>query len=343
MAGAEPSPHTVAIVVPVYRGEKSLPALVDEIAPLAVDGLRTSNGHAYRVTEVLLVHDRGPDRSDDVIRELVSQSSLIRPVWLSRNYGQHAATLAGMASTTTDWIVTLDEDGQHNPADIPRMLDVALAEQVALVYAKATNKPPHSWMRNVTSRVARAIANNLLVSGGIGDYSSYRLILGEIGRSVAAYSGHGTYLDAAISWIVPTSASCPVTLRTEVDRGSGYNLRSLMSHFWRLVMTSGTRPLRIVSVLGAVLAVLGVGVAGWVVAQKLLNDIAIQGWASVMTVLLLGFGGLLFAIGVIAEYVGVGVSMAMGRPAYLIVSDPATGPLRRVRSSESEPAREQIT
>ena len=340
MAGADPSPHTVAIVVPVYRGEKSLPTLVDEMASLTADGLRTPDGHLYRVTEVLLVHDRGPDRSDDVIRGLASQFSFVRPVWLSRNYGQHAATLAGMASTTTEWIVTLDEDGQHNPADIPGMLDVALAGQAALVYAKG--KPPHFWLRNATSKAAKAIANHLLVSGGIGDYSSFRLILGEIGRSIAAYSGHGTYLDAAIAWIVPRSVTCPVTLRTEADRGSGYNLRGLMSHFWRLVLTAGTLPLRVVSVLGAVSAVLGVSLAVWVLARKLLSEIPIQGWTSVMVVLLLGFGGLLLALGIIAEYVGVAVRMAMGRPTYLIVSDPATGPLHRA-GPVAESGREQGT
>ena len=83
---------------------------------------------------MLLVHDCGPDDSARVMRELAPHP-FVRPVWLSRNFGQHAATLAGMASSGGDWIVTMDEDGQHDPAYIGAMLDVALAEQASVVYA----------------------------------------------------------------------------------------------------------------------------------------------------------------------------------------------------------------
>ncbi len=88
------------------------------------------------------------------------------------------------------------------------------------------------------------------------DFSSYRLVVGEVGRSVAAYAGPGIYLDVAISWVARRIVTCPVEMRDEGDRPSGYSLRSLVSHFWRLVLSSGTRPLRWVSVLGAVAVLL---------------------------------------------------------------------------------------
>ena len=110
-------PHRISIVIPVFQGEHTLGTLVEEIATLT-SPTQTADGHVFEVVELLLVNDRGPDRSDEVIRELASSHDFIRPVWLSRNFGQHPATLAGMASSSGDWIVTMDEDGQHDPADM---------------------------------------------------------------------------------------------------------------------------------------------------------------------------------------------------------------------------------
>jgi undecaprenyl-phosphate 4-deoxy-4-formamido-L-arabinose transferase len=331
-----PPVHTVAVVVPVYQGELTLDALIAEIHGLTKNQT-TPGGRAFRVTEVLLVHDRGPDRSDVRIRKLSAQFEWVRPVWLSRNFGQHAATLAGMASTAADWIVTLDEDGQHDPAYMGSMLDVALDQQVELVYGKATNSPPHGFVRNVASRVAQRLATSVLASGSLASYSSYRLVLGELGRSVAAFSGQGTYLDVALTWVIGRSATCPIELRHERGRPSGYNFRSLLSHFWRLVITSGTKPLRVVSILGVVLSAVGLVLAGYVTVLRLFSDIAVQGWASVIVVILIANGVVLFSLGVISEYVGVAVRMAMGRPTYLLTSDPAVGPLgREVRAFERD-------
>src|SRR5215216_689132 len=117
--------HTVAVVIPVYRGEDTLPELVEELDRVAAPQLSPA-GHRFRVTEVVLVHDVGPDRSDRTIRSLAQRYDYVRPVGLARNFGQQAATLAGMSSTSADWIVTMDEDGQHDPAAIGSMLDAAL-------------------------------------------------------------------------------------------------------------------------------------------------------------------------------------------------------------------------
>ena len=196
--------HKIAVVVPVFQGERTLERLIDQLTGLT-NRRPFSHGRLLQVVEVVLVYDNGPDSSDEVIRRLARARSFVRPVWLSRNYGQHAATLAGMASTSADWIVTLDEDGQHNPADIPRLLDVALDEQVPLVYGDATNAAPHGFARNAASSFARWLATSVMTSHELGRYTSYRLIVGELGRAVAAYGGQDIYLDVALSWVVPSS------------------------------------------------------------------------------------------------------------------------------------------
>jgi glycosyltransferase involved in cell wall biosynthesis len=324
--------HTVSVVIPVYRGEATLTGVVEEVAAL-FEQTASPDGHRLVVSEVLLVHDNGPDASDKVIRQLSERFTQVRGLWLSRNFGQHAATLAGMASSGSDWIVTMDEDGQHDPAAIPAFLDVAMRERAAVVYAEPTNEPPHGFMRNTASRASKRLVTALAPGTPVGDFQSYRLILGEIGRSVAAYAGAGVYLDIAMSWVTARTATCPVHLRAEGDRPSGYSPRTLMSHFRRLVLSSGTRGLRLVSLMGVSFACVGVLVAIYAFVGTLLGGTDERGWASIMVVLCLGIGALLFSLGVIAEYIGVAVNMAMGRPLYYVVSDPANGPWARTRAS----------
>lgn len=282
-----------------------------------------------RVSELLLVHDCGPDYSDVVMRRLASTNSFIRPIWLSRNFGQHAATIAGMSSTGSDWIVTMDEDGQFDPLDIGRMLDVALDGAAQLVYATPTNPPPHGSVRNVCSGMAKTIATKVVANGDLVRFSTFRLMVGEVGRGVAAYVGPGVYLDVALSWAFGRTAFCPVEFRPGFDRPSGYSYRKLLSHFWQLVISVGPRPLRVVSITGIIAAFTGIVVALVLLIEKLVGNINVQGWTS-LTVIVLFLGGLtLLALGAIAEYVGAAVAMAMGKPLYLLISDPAMGPLHR--------------
>ena len=119
-----------------------------------------------------------------------------------------------------------------------------------------------------------------------------------------------------------------MTFREE-GRHSGYSFRRLISHFWRLVLSSGTRTLRLVSVTGVAFALIGFVLATYIMVVRLTTDMAVQGWTSTVVALLVGIGLVLFALGVIAEYIGVAVGMAMGKPPYLIASDTALGPLGR--------------
>lgn len=323
-------PHEVSIVIPVYQGAQTLARLLDEILPLTV-GATSPRGRHYRVTEVLLVDDNGPDSSDVVIRDLAaSHGDLVRPVWLSRNFGQHAATLAGMAATGSEWVVTMDEDGQHDPARIGDLIDTAMAEQADVVYAQPTNQPPHGALRNTASRLAKWFVQKMAPGAATEAFHSYRLVLGEIARSVAAYAGPGIYLDVAVTWVARRIALCPMEMRSE-DRASGYRFRTLMSHFWRLVVSSGTQPLRLVSFLGVAFALMSILASVVLVVGRVLGNWTWPGWTSTLVILLFCTGTILFCLGVIAEYVGVAVSMAMGKPLYLPVRDRLDGPLGRDR------------
>lgn len=330
------SEHTISVVIPIYRAATTLVALIEEIAPLR-QLATTPDGHAARVEEVLLVHDCGPDASDEVIRDLVAAYEWVRPVWLSRNYGQHAATLAGMACSGGDWVATIDEDGQHDPADIFGMLDTAMAEAADVVYAKPENDPPHGLLRNSASTLAKRSLRWVTGNTRARDFNSFRLILGEVARSVAAYAGSGIYLDVALGWVSGGVATAPVRLREEGGRPSGYRLRSLLSHYWRMVLTGGTRLLRLVSLSGLVLALLGLVLATYLIGLRLFGTVPVEGWTSLAVVVLLGTGAVLFSLGIVAEYVGVAVNMAMGKPLYLMVTDRKSGPHGRAPSARRSP------
>lgn len=317
--------HSIAIVVPVYRGEATLDALMLEVQPL-FEVNTTAGGHAFRVDEVVLVHDHGPDQSERVIRELAQFYPQVTPVWLSRNFGQHAATLAGIGSTASDWVVTLDEDGQHTPADIALLLDHAVNTGTPLVYGRHGSDAPHSHWRNFTSKIAKRVAR-AIAGSDFGNYTSFRLVLGAPARSIAAYCGPRTYLDVALRWAIGTSDEVVVHTRQEWREGSGYNLTKLLSHFWTLVLSSGTRPLRIISSIGALVSAGGFVFAAVVLFRAWQGDYNAPGWASVMVTLLVVGGLMLLAIGVVAEYLGALLRTAQGRPLYLVVDDPIDGPL----------------
>jgi polyisoprenyl-phosphate glycosyltransferase len=311
---------TVSVVIPVYKGERTLPKLLEEIEPLTRSH-HSPAGRTLRVTDVILVHDGAVDRSDATMQVLADRYAFVKLIWLSKNYGQHPATLAGMASATGDWVATMDEDGMHDPGAIGGMLDMAMMHEAQLVYAKPTNKAPHGWLRNACSACIKHVVLSVLGYKSLGQFNSFRLIDGEIARSLAAYCGNSVYLDIALFWVVGRIAHFPVKLRHE-GRRSGYSLRTLVPHFWRLVLTSGTRPLRFIQVLGALCVLLSVGLMGYALYVKFIVGIPVQGWASIVIVTAAFSGCILLSLSIIAEYLAVALNIAMGKPLYLIVSRP---------------------
>ena len=208
-----------------------------------------------------------------------------------------------------------------------------MAEQADVVYARPTNEPPHGAVRNVASRGAKWLVQRLAKGARAADFNSYRLVLGEVARSVAAYAGPGIYLDVAIAWVARRVVDLP---RRDARRGRpALGLRRCAASS----RTSGgscspAAPGRCA------------GSAPWVPAPSLLAPVVARrphrrpglgswwdapGWTSTMILLMVATGVILFSLGVIAEYVGMAVNMAMGKPLYLPVRDPREGPLGRDR------------
>lgn len=328
----------VSLVIPVYRGERTLPSLMEEILPLTTEQ-RTPSGRSFVLTEVLLVHDCGPDRSDLTIQALEARYPFVRGIWLTRNCGQHAATMAGMASSDGDWVATIDEDGQQDPADIATLIDTALAGRYQLVYASPTNPPPHGLLRNAFSRAAKALTTRVLGNRNIGRFNSFRLIDGEIARIAARNCRNGVYLDVGLFWVVSRIGHAPVKLRNEMDRPSGYSYLRLLGHFWSLILTTGTRPLRVITLVGFSSMILALAIAAHAIYGKLSGNLPVEGWASLLIVVSFFSGCILTSLGVIAEYLAVTMGIVMGKPLYVIGSGPVRPESDRLKAGELHDSR----
>jgi len=215
----------------------------------------------------------------------------------------------------------MDEDGQHDPRYIGALLDRAFDTEAQLVYAAPTTPPPHGFLRNLASRTAKWLFVHVLSGVDVEAFNSYRLVLGEVGRGAAAYTGAGVYLDVAFSWVVARTATCPVPMRDEGRPAGAYSPRRLFAHFGRLVLSSGSRPLTFVSVAGIGFFVVGLLYAVYVIVRTLTGDAQPEGWTSTIVALLVIGGMILASLGVIAQYIRAATESSLGRPLYVVVQD----------------------
>lgn len=323
--------QSVSVVVPVYSGEAYLERLV--LAAAALREEWQSQRAPVRLEELILVDDAAIDGSADVIDRLAAQHSWVTGLHLSRNFGQHPATIAGILHSAGDWVVTLDEDLQHPPSSIPSLLCTAVADRSDLVYGRPQKAVHKNFFRDFSSRASKVIVEFLSGNPAIMKANSFRLVRGTIARGAASVCGHDTYLDIALSWYTQRITTLDLELKDErfIRTGrSGYSFKSLISHGRRLIFSSQLKPLRLAMLMGvlAVMASLASGV--WVLLKKLLNpaSIDIQGWASLF-ISVSFFGGVtIFLLGVMIEYLSVLVMRAHGKPLFFTIDRTRDGELK---------------
>jgi undecaprenyl-phosphate 4-deoxy-4-formamido-L-arabinose transferase len=306
----------LSIISPVYRAEEIVEQLVTEIHQ-AVKLITDSY-------EIILVEDGSPDKSWEAILSVCERDKIVKGVKLSRNFGQHAATLAGMAATRNEWVVTMDEDLQHDPNEIGNLLDKAVEGSADIVYGLDSKTRVHGFKRSLASRLAKIAAGILMGNSTPRNYSSFRLVNGSIARGVSAYVGEGVYLDVALGWITERVSTCEVTNQLEFRDKSGYTSRKLFGHLLRLVLSNGTRPLRIVTISGVSIALTGITYAVFVIERVILSGETVPGWTSVIVSILVIGGLVLVSLGIIAEYVGLAVRAAFGKPNYFVIQNSRT-------------------
>lgn len=312
----------VSLVVPVYSGGSYLSRLLASIA--RVREIWEKDAAPLHLEEVIFVVDDAIDDSVQVLADLSNGCTWMRVLHLSRNFGQHPATIAGILHTCGDWVVTLDEDLQHPPEYIAPMLNVAVSRQLDIVYAHAADGVHESALRDLGSRSMKFLTGVLAGDMTVTKFSSFRVIRGSIARAASCVCGHETYFDIALSWFSCRMDVLVLQIKDQrfiESKKSGYSLRKLLSHARRLVMSTRVKALRIGGYLGFAAMLFGFTFAAYVALNEFFfpGAFAARGWSSLIVSNMV-FGGMtLFLLSVALEYLSILVLRAQGKPAFFVI------------------------
>jgi len=298
----------ISFVIPVYNGSPMLEPLCKRLVPV---------GESYGRYEIIFVDDGSRDNSCNTIMNLQKSFPKICLVELSRYFGQHNATLAGLAQARGEIVVTLDQDLQHPPEEI-HLLVSKLNEGFDVVYG-LPEKRPHNIYRNITSAFSKWISRKILSTALNGNFSSFRTIRSWVVAEVAQYNSLYSYLDGLISWTTANVGGV-VVKNPKSDYESQYTFIRLITHGINLVVNFSIRPLQAASFFGFISAFVGLLLAVYIIFNKLMFDIPAQGWTSIMVALLVIGGVQIAFLGLIGEYIGRILMNSNRAPNYVIRS-----------------------
>ena len=311
----------VSVVIPVYSGEDHLEALATRLDQLRRDWLNRFDD--VLLHEAIFVDDGCVDGSAEVLAVLSSHHEWIQVVTLSRNFGQHPATSAGILHSSGDWVATIDEDLQHRPEDIEHLLYSGAANGADVVYGQPQGAVHGSW-RDAMSRLYKRLLALITGNPVITQFSSFRVCRGPIARAAASVSGHETYLDVALTWFTDRFVSEElnmVDLRYQERGKTGYSALKLLAHARRLLISSHSRVARLGVFFGVTAVLLALFLMLRVIIGRLTGTEAVYvpGYASLMVVMLV-FGGILALMLVgITEYITNIALHTQGKPTFFAV------------------------
>ncbi len=323
--------QSVSLVVPVYRGAPYLHKLHAEVGRLRA-ALHDA-GAPIAIAELIFVNDDAQDDSPQILRELAAQSDWVRVLHMSRNYGQHPATVAGILHSAGDWVCTLDEDMQHQPSDITLLLLEATQSEQDVCYAKSRT-PSHAMWRNLSSRLTKQAIAMLSGNSAIPHFNSFRVIRGPIARAAASVVAHQTYFDVALSWFTKRVCFRELDLhdeRQKQEKRSSYNLRSLARHARQLFQSSEIKLLQLSSLGGLGLMMIAGVVGLYAVAVRLFAPeiIDLPGWTSVFVSTVFFGGASAFLLGLTLDQVYFVAQHMRGRPVFFAVDREADADVAR--------------
>lgn len=299
----------VSFVIPCYRSEQTITHVVDEIR-------RTLARLSEYDYEIILVNDCSPDNTFEVIRELCEKDSRITGINLAKNFGQHAALMAGFRHVQGDIVVCLDDDGQ-TPADEVGKLLCGIEKGSDVVYARYNHKK-HSTFRNFGSHVNELMTRLMLGKPKELFVSSYfaakRFIIDEIIR----YENSYPYVIGLVLRSTKKITNVEVNHREREAGTSGYTLKKLLGLWFNGFTSFSVQPLRIATVMGGSFAVLGFIYAIYTIIKKFVNPAVPMGFSSLMSAILVIGGMVMIMLGLIGEYIGRIYITLNNSPQYVI-------------------------
>jgi len=299
--------YSISVVVPVYNSRDTLAPLVDRLKATLVP---VTSGF-----EIVLVNDGSRDQSWGRIEELVETHQEVRGINLMRNYGQHNALLCGIRAAVFDIVVTIDDDLQHPPEEIPILLD-KLSEGYDVVYG-TPKELPHSLWRNFMSRFTKRSMALAMGIKNIQDISAFRCFRTNLRDAFANYQSPNLLLDVLLSWGTTRFTAVAVDHHPRLVGKSNYNFIKLFNQALLILTGFSTAPLRVASLVGFGFTLFGLGVLVYVLGRYALQG-SVPGFPFLASVVTVFAGAQLFALGIIGEYLARIFNRSIERPTYVV-------------------------
>jgi len=307
---------SISAVVPAYNSELSLPELVRRIEPV-LQAVATEY-------ELILVDDCSRDGTWRVIQELARDHPWVRGIHLMRNYGQHNAVLCGIRQARYELTLTIDDDLQHPPEEIPKLVDT-LTPDKDVVYG-SPQKETHGLWRNLASQVTKVALQSAMGAPIARKAGPFRLFRTKIRDAFAAYDGPYVSVDVLLTWGTTRFAAVDVKHAQRTLGTSNYTLRKLVVHAINMITGFSTLPLQISSMVGFAFTVLGTVALFYVVIRYLIEGGSVPGFSFLASMIAIFSGAQLFSLGIIGEYIARMHARSMQHPTYTIAETtrPAT-------------------
>jgi undecaprenyl-phosphate 4-deoxy-4-formamido-L-arabinose transferase len=303
----------LSVVVPVYNAAGRIDELV----------CRLETALSGRRFEVILVNDGSADATWREVQAM-ADARRVRGIDLMRNYGQHNALLAGIRAARAPVIVTLDDDLQNPPEEIPRLLK-SIEAGADLVYGSA-QEARHGLLRNFGTWLAKRSLAMVVGSAAARDASAFRAFRTHLREAFGDFRGSYVSIDVLLSWGARTVSSVPVAHHARETGRSGYNFGRLATHALNVLTGFSTRPLRFASLLGLATTLFGMAVLIFVVVRYFVQGSPVPGFPLLASLISIFSGVQLLTLGIIGEYLARMHVRIMDRPSYVVRKEASAPP-----------------
>lgn len=301
-------PHTgLTVVIPVYNGALTIRDLTTQL-------LHTLPALSEQY-EVILVNDGSRDTSWPTITDLVQAHPCVRGIDLMRNYGQHNAVLCGIRAARYGITVTMDDDLQHPPSELSKLLD-KLAEGYDVVYG-SPEREQHGLMRDLASQITKLALSSAMGVKTAQRVSAWRVFRTAVREAFRSYESPFVSIDVLLTWGTTRFAS--VSVRHDPRRAgeSNYTLRKLIAHAVNMATGFSVLPLQLASLIGFGFTLFGIAVLVYVLGRYVIEGGSVAGFPFLASIIAVFSGAQLFALGIIGEYLARMHYRIMDKPAYV--------------------------
>ena len=297
-----------SIIIPVYNSQDNLEKL-----HLRLTQTLSKISKKY---EIIFINDNSPDKSWEVLNKIYQKDKNVKIINLMRNFGQHNAIICGMNQAHGDFIITMDDDLQNPPEEIPKLIK-KIQEGYDLIYGKYRKKG-HNLFRNFSTKFIN-YALSIITKQKV-EITAFRIIRQEVIQNIIKFKNFNVNIDFLLSNIVGSTKTswCLVRHDLRLTGKSGYSLKKLISFTTNLVLNFSVFPLKIASILGLSFAFLSLIITIILLIMHFMNIFRVSGWVSIIISITFFSGLILFVLGIIGEYLSRIYYHSIGKPQYII-------------------------